>query len=120
MAEKQDHLLSNRVYDVTKFTAQIGLPAVGTLYFALAQIWGLPKGEEVVGSITAVVTFLGVLLGVSTTSYNNSEAQYDGAINVEQETPEAKTYSLNLKSDPDKLDQKKKVTFKVDTSGGVS
>ena len=61
--------LSNRVYDVLKFVAQILLPAVGTLYFALAQIWNLPLAEEIVGTITAVDAFLGALLGISTMQY---------------------------------------------------
>ena len=63
-------MLSNKVYDVLKWIAQYFLPAVGTLYFALAGIWGLPYGEEVVGTITAVDTFLGVLLGISSIQYN--------------------------------------------------
>lgn len=48
------------------------LPAAGTLYFALAGIWGLPCGEQVVGTITAVDTFLGVILGISTSQYNKA------------------------------------------------
>lgn len=48
------------------------LPAAGTLYFALAGIWGLPYGEQVVGTITAVDTFLGVILGISTSQYNKT------------------------------------------------
>lgn len=68
--------MSNNVYDVLKFIAQIVLPALGTLYFALASIWGLPYGEEIVGTITAVDAFLGALLGLSTAQYNkkNEEA----------------------------------------------
>lgn len=62
--------MQNRTYDVLKFIAQIVLPAIGTLYFALAKIWGLPFGTEVVGTITAVDTCLGTLLGVSTSQYN--------------------------------------------------
>lgn len=62
--------MSNKVYDVLKFIAQIVLPACGTLYFALASIWGLPYGEQIVGTITAIDTFLGALLGVSTKQYN--------------------------------------------------
>ena len=62
--------LDNKTYDVLKFTAQIVLPAAGTLYFALASIWGLPYGEQIVGTITAVDTFLGALLGISTVQYN--------------------------------------------------
>lgn len=63
--------MSNKVYDVLKYIAQIVLPAAGTLYFALAGIWGFPYGEQVVGTITAVDTFLGVVLGISNTKYKN-------------------------------------------------
>ena len=62
--------MSNKVYDILKFIAQVVLPALGTLYFALAGIWGWPMGEQVVGTITAIDTFLGVLLGISTSKYN--------------------------------------------------
>ncbi len=62
--------MSNKVYDVLKFIAQIFLPALGTLYFALATIWGLPYGEQIVGTITALDAFLGALLGISTSIYN--------------------------------------------------
>lgn len=61
--------MSNKVYDVLKFVAQIVLPALGTLYFALSAIWGLPYGEQVVGTITAIDVFLGAILGISTVSY---------------------------------------------------
>ena len=63
--------MSNKVYDILKFIAQIVLPALGTLYFALASIWGLPYGEEIVGTITAIDTFLGALLGISSSNYNS-------------------------------------------------
>ena len=62
--------MSNRVYDILKYIAQIILPAVGTLYFALAGIWGFPYGEQIVGTITAVDTFLGVVIGISNSNYN--------------------------------------------------
>ena len=61
--------LSNKVYDILKWIALYLLPALGTLYFALSGIWGLPYGEQVVGTITAADTFLGVLLGISSASY---------------------------------------------------
>jgi hypothetical protein len=61
--------MSNKVYDVLKFIAQILLPAVGTLYFALARIWDLPYAEQIVGTITAVDAFLGALLGISSIQY---------------------------------------------------
>lgn len=61
--------LSNETYDLLKWVAQYFLPAIGTLYFALAGIWGLPYGEQIVGTVTAVDTFLGVLLGLSSNQY---------------------------------------------------
>lgn len=62
--------MKNKTYDILKFIAQIILPAIATLYFALATIWGLPLAEEVVGTITAIDLFLGTLLGLSSISYN--------------------------------------------------
>lgn len=65
-------LLTNKAYDILKWIAQYLLPALGTLYFALSAIWGLPYGEQVVGTITAIDAFLGALLGVSTAQYNKA------------------------------------------------
>lgn len=64
--------MSNKTYDILKWIAQYLLPAAGTLYFALSGIWGLPYGEEVVGTLTAVDTFLGVVLGISTVQYGKA------------------------------------------------
>ena len=64
--------MSNKVYNILKWIAMYLLPGAGTLYFALAGIWGLPYGEQIVGTITAVDTFLGVVLGISTAQYNKS------------------------------------------------
>ena len=66
-----DTLLSDKTYNILKWIALILLPAAGTLYFALAGIWGFPYGEQIVGTITAVDTFLGVILGVSTAQHNS-------------------------------------------------
>ena len=38
-------MLTNKAYDVLKWVAQYFIPAAGTLYFAIAQIWNLPYGE---------------------------------------------------------------------------
>jgi len=61
--------MDSKTYDILKYIAQVVLPAVGTLYFALASIWGFPYGEQIVGTITAVDTFLGVLLKLSSDKY---------------------------------------------------
>ena len=62
--------LTNKQYDILKWIALIVLPALGTLYFTLSTIWGLPYGDQVVGTITAIDNFLGALLGVSTSQHN--------------------------------------------------
>ena len=65
-------MMNNKIYDVLKWVAQYLLPALATLYFAIAQVWGLPYGEQIVGTITAIDTFLGVILGISTVQYNKA------------------------------------------------
>ena len=73
--------MNDKVYDTLKWVAQYLLPAVGTLYFALAGIWGFPYGEEIVGTITAFDTFLGVLLGIASASYNKEKAIDESTLN---------------------------------------
>ena len=65
--------MSNKVYDALKYVAQIVLPAVGTLYAALSGIWGLPYGEQIVGTITAADAFLGALLMISSAKYTGGK-----------------------------------------------
>ena len=61
--------MCNKTYDILKWVALIVLPAIGTLYFALAGIWGFPYGEQIVGTITAIETFLGAVLQISNSNY---------------------------------------------------
>lgn len=64
--------MSDKTYNLLKWIAMVVLPAIGTLYFALAGIWGFPYGEEIVGTITAVDAFLGALLGISSAAYKKN------------------------------------------------
>lgn len=61
--------MSKKIYNILKWIAQILLPASGTLYFALARIWDLPYGEAILGTITAIDTFLGVIIGLNSNKY---------------------------------------------------
>ena len=72
------------VYDILKWITTIVLPALGTLYFALSGIWGLPYGEQIVGTITAIVTCLGVILGISTYNYNHPAEPNENKDKVDQ------------------------------------
>ena len=69
--------MKNETYDILKYVAQILLPAIATLYFSVSQIWGLPYGEQIVGTITAIDVFLGVCLGISSENYHKSIGDSD-------------------------------------------
>lgn len=101
-------VFNDKIYNKLKWIAQYLLPALGTLYFALSGIWGLPYGEQVVGTITAVDTFLGVLLGISSANYKG-----DGTMVVNAGDAEKDIYSLELNGPIEDLSNKKTITFKV-------
>jgi hypothetical protein len=101
--------LDNRTYDLVKWVAQILLPALGTLYFALAQIWNLPSPEAVVGTIVAVDTFLGVMLGLSAGAYNKNP---DGDLFVSESDGE-KFLSLGINGSVDRMASKSVVRLNV-------
>jgi hypothetical protein len=110
--------LNNRTYDFLKFVAQILLPAAGTFYFSLAGLWELPNADSVVGTIMAVDVFLGLLLGLSAKVYDASEEKYDGDVTITSlpDTP-TKRIELAFKDEPEVLEGKKDVTFKVNVDG---
>lgn len=111
---KRDHMMGDRAYKLVDALAVLILPGLGTAYFALAQIWGLPAAAKVVGTITVIDTFLGVLLKAAQNSYDKSDSNYDGQM-VISEMNDKKVYQLDLEGDPEDMDSKKKVTFRVKT-----
>jgi hypothetical protein len=78
MKEENRMGMSNKVYDVLKFIAQIVLPALATLWAALGKIWGWPLVTELTATICAVDTFLGALLGISSMQYAKEKQRPDG------------------------------------------
>lgn len=104
--------ISDATYDHLRRAAELILPASAALYFTLSTIWGLPYGEQVVGTIAATNTFVGVLVMAMRRQYNNSDARFDGDIVVD-ETDDVKTFGLVLNGDPDEIEQKKEIIFKV-------
>lgn len=107
--------MSKELYDGTKFAAQVVIPALGTLYFALASIWGLQDTAQVVGTLTALDTFLGILLGISTSGFNKTAAASlgDGNLVVDTTDPSKDTYSLELTTPLEELAGKDSITLKV-------
>lgn len=113
---KAGGFLNDQQYNAAKYLSIVVLPAIGTLYFAIAQIWGLPHGEQVLGTILAVEAFLGVCLGVSTNQYEKSGAKYSGDINIVEEAGEKKAI-FAFDEHPTQLEGKSEATFKVNTPG---
>lgn len=68
--------MSSQTYDKLKYVAQVVLPAIGTLWFAIATIWNLPFSEEILGTITAIDAFMGALLHVNTKAYNDEISEW--------------------------------------------
>lgn len=107
--------LNNKIYDTLKYIAQYVLPAAGTLYFAIASIWGLPYGEQIVGTITAVDAFLGVLLGISSNQYNG-----DGVLRIDESNKEKDIYRLEVNIPLENLKEKDSVILKIDPNANLS
>ena len=105
-------ILSNVMYDRLKWLALIGLPALGALYYTVAAIWHLPKAEEVLGTVLAVDTALGAMLGLAKKNYDSSEAKYDGTLKV-AESDSRLVAGLDLQTEPEELAQKQDIVLKV-------
>ena len=105
---------NEKTYNALKWIALYLLPALGTLYFALSSIWGLPYGEQIVGTITAFDTFLGVLLGISSANYEG-----DGTLKINADDPDKDIYNLELNIPVEELAHKDTIVFKVDSKTEV-
>ena len=109
--------MTDRMYNLFRWVSQYFLPAVGTLYFTLAGIWSLPYGEQVVGTITAIALFVGVLIGISSKQYQKSGAWNDGVMILDDSDPNKDVFQLHLDTPLEELIDKPSITFKVDATG---
>lgn len=107
-------ILSNKTYDILKWCATIVFPAIGTLYFALSGIWGLPYAQEVIGTITAIDTFLGVLIGVTTYNYNRSESYGDATLHIDKTAEDTDKYLFDIRTDLEELETRRTMAVKID------
>ncbi len=104
--------LSNKAYDALKFVALVLLPAAAVLYFALGNLWGWPKIEQTMGTITAIDTFLGILLGINNKVYRDTEPSTDGQI-VVTDTGEGLILKLQPNKNPSTMVNQEALVFKV-------
>lgn len=65
--------MNNKLYDVLKWVAILFLPALATLVAVVFKIWDIPYGNEIAQTITALATFLGAILGISSLQYKGNE-----------------------------------------------
>lgn len=115
MNRRSGVILSDNLYKTIKWAVGIVLPAAATLILALGDIWDWPNMTQIVGTVTALTTFLGVVAGVSTFQYNESDAAFDGTMRVNRQG-EGQLFDLILDEDPLNIAARKEIRFKVDTS----
>lgn len=106
-------MTSNRTYDVAKQFAQLVLPALQAFYLAISTIWGLDYTEQVVATIAAVNVLLGALVTFASKVYNNSDAKYDGSIDIVDNGVSTPVAAFDIGVSPEELTKRKDVTFKV-------
>lgn len=104
--------MKNSTYDKFKTSATVIVPAIATLYYALAVIWGLPKADEVVASLAAVNTFQGVVLTVLSKKYVAEGMDGDIVITGTND-PSLPAFSMALNGDPLDLVDSKTVNLRV-------
>lgn len=66
--------MSNKTYDILKRVVTVIIPAFMTMFNGLALVWhwDIPI-EAIDASVGLVLTFLGVLLGISSSKYNKKK-----------------------------------------------
>ena len=79
--------MSNKVYDIIRFLSEVLITAIGALYWALADTWNLPYGEQIVATCAALSTFLGVFVHWQRSVYNK-QFKDQGEMNEEDESGE--------------------------------
>lgn len=100
--------LSNASYDLLRRFVEIILPGVGSLYFGVAQIWGLPNADKVVGTVAVLTIFMALVLRASRSSFNAQEPQYDGEVIQDEDG----VYRIQPSVEAEELISKKQLVFK--------
>ena len=106
--------ITNKAYDAIKWIVVIVIPAVITLYSTLGSIWDFPHVQEITGTLAAIDVFLGVIMKISSASYNK---EYDGVLHVDTVNDEATDKYLFEVDDLDQLANKDKITLKINAIG---
>lgn len=111
--DRSGPVLSDGQFNLLRRCVELLLPAIGAFYFAMAELWGWPNPGEVVASIAALTTLLGVVLVVLRNSYEKSDAKFDGELSVDTSDPERDIFQVDLGDDLPNLASKDAITLKV-------
>ena len=107
--------LSEHAYVTLKWLNRCILPGTAALYFLLVEVWGFSNGLQVIGAIAVMNTLLGALETLAERSYDQSDAKYDGDLEIIEHPDGIHTYLLSLNSYPEHLAEKNRIIFKVNT-----
>lgn len=105
--------LTDQAYDVLNNIVKYIMPAFGTFYFGLAQIWNLPAAEQVVGTIVITTTLLAIILAVSKSAYKNEPYPFDGDVQVREASDGTKQLVLFADTPIDLMEKKGVVQFQI-------
>ena len=109
-------LFNNKIYDILKWIVLYLLPAIGTLFFSISQIWGISHAEQILGTISSVTIFLSMIIGLSSSTYKKNGSGTDGVMLVDTSNPDKDVYLLKLNNEVDNLSKKDIISFKVDNT----
>lgn len=107
---------STKVYDTLKWFVQILMPAFITFYATLSDLWDFPNVVQVIGTLAAVTTFFGILLGLSSASYKATNAPNAGTVQQLGADPDTGMphMAVTFNGDPSELAASNRtLTFKV-------
>lgn len=100
--------IPNKVYDVIKWVSLVVLPAISTLYWSLASIFGWPYAEQITGAVAAIQTLIGALLGVSAKNYEG-----DGDLLIDTSREDKDVVRINFNVDPYTVGDRRTFMLKV-------
>lgn len=107
----RDYLISNSTYDLLKRVVTLILPLLAALYAVLTDVRDLSYERAVLGTLAALAALGGVVMSISTKSWNESRSRYDGELTIVENDPDTGLPSLQLTitRDPVELAQKRTV-----------
>lgn len=67
--------ISSKLYDIFKWVALICLPAIICFLSSIGEIWGIGMMPKIVATVSALATFLGALLQISSINYHKDKEE---------------------------------------------